>query len=402
MTLPRILTALPLVMVVVVACDDARREPGGIIPLGNASSVATGGSTSGGVGGGGGAGGAAGHDAVEQCFDGVDGDGDGLVDCADADPDCATACEAPCAHPVALTEGEVQQLDLGGFEGIGASCGVAGGIHSHVLEVTPSVTGALDVFVESEADVTLHINETCEVPSGESLCVNRTSPEGAAAMEHLTTDATAGVPVHVLVTSADGGASLPYQVVASSRERRCGDGFLDALEQCDDGNSEDDDGCESCQVVPTETEPNDAVAEADVISSPTYGLMGASEDVDVFSFFLDGPDQSALLTISDFGGGSCGLGILDTQVMVLSSQQSVVASDDDGSEGTCSRVGIAGHSAGTYYARITSMGTTSFPAGYVLTLELGRCGNGLLEAAEQCDDGNLIDHDGCSSGCTPD
>jgi len=28
------------------------------------------------------------------------------------------------------------------------------------------------------------------------------------------------------------------------------------------------------------------------------------------------------------------------------------------------------------------------------------CGNGILEPGEQCDDGNLIDGDGCSSICT--
>jgi cysteine-rich repeat protein len=28
------------------------------------------------------------------------------------------------------------------------------------------------------------------------------------------------------------------------------------------------------------------------------------------------------------------------------------------------------------------------------------CGNGLLEATEQCDDGNTVEGDGCSSTCT--
>jgi len=29
------------------------------------------------------------------------------------------------------------------------------------------------------------------------------------------------------------------------------------------------------------------------------------------------------------------------------------------------------------------------------------CGNGQLEADEVCDDGNLLDGDGCSASCTP-
>lgn len=28
------------------------------------------------------------------------------------------------------------------------------------------------------------------------------------------------------------------------------------------------------------------------------------------------------------------------------------------------------------------------------------CGNGIVETAEECDDGNLTDRDGCSSECT--
>ena len=28
------------------------------------------------------------------------------------------------------------------------------------------------------------------------------------------------------------------------------------------------------------------------------------------------------------------------------------------------------------------------------------CGNGIVERGEECDDGNTIDNDGCSSNCT--
>jgi cysteine-rich repeat protein len=31
--------------------------------------------------------------------------------------------------------------------------------------------------------------------------------------------------------------------------------------------------------------------------------------------------------------------------------------------------------------------------------EMSECGNGVLEASEQCDDGNRVNGDGCSSSC---
>src|SRR5262249_58442449 len=33
--------------------------------------------------------------------------------------------------------------------------------------------------------------------------------------------------------------------------------------------------------------------------------------------------------------------------------------------------------------------------------EVSRCGNGVVEAPELCDDGNLVSGDGCDANCTP-
>jgi cysteine-rich repeat protein len=32
--------------------------------------------------------------------------------------------------------------------------------------------------------------------------------------------------------------------------------------------------------------------------------------------------------------------------------------------------------------------------------QYSECSNGLLDAGEQCDDGNKLNYDGCSSSCT--
>lgn len=45
------------------------------------------------------------------------------------------------------------------------------------------------------------------------------------------------------------------------------------------------------------------------------------------------------------------------------------------------------------------------PSGFVCNAELvcegiGDCGNGIINQGEECDDGNLVNGDGCSSKCT--
>jgi len=36
---------------------------------------------------------------------------------------------------------------------------------------------------------------------------------------------------------------------------------------------------------------------------------------------------------------------------------------------------------------------------YLLAIEMDQCGNDNIGGAEQCDDGNTLSGDGCSSGC---
>ena len=66
------------------------------------------------------------------------------------------------------------------------------------------------------------------------------------------------------------------------------------------------------------------------------------------------------------------------------------------------------HSAacGTFYVRVIPSGLDDAPVTAVTTLAFSApvvhgplCGNGELEDGEYCDDGNLVDHDGCSASC---
>jgi cysteine-rich repeat protein len=140
-------------------------------------------------------------------------------------------------------------------------------------------------------------------------------------------------------------------------EPRCGDGNMDAGEQCDDGNNVDGDGCSAnCT---TETPP----------PQPRCGdgNMDAGEQCDDGNN-VDGDGCSANCTTeTPPPQPRCGDGHLDAGEQC--DDGNLVSGD--GCSSTC---------------------MTEAPPAPV-------CGNGVLEAGEECDDGNTVDDDLCTNAC---
>ncbi|MFC1641252.1 DUF4215 domain-containing protein [Myxococcota bacterium] len=123
-------------------------------------------------------------------------------------------------------------------------------------------------------------------------------------------------------------------------EAECGNGELEPGELCDDGNTEDDDGCaEDCQT-----------------QDPDYVCLTPGEEC----------VRAAL----------CGNGILEGKEICDDSN----TQDGDGCAENC---------------RTVEDGWLC-PRPGRLCVELPACGNGILERGETCDDGNEVSGDGCS------
>ncbi len=123
---------------------------------------------------------------------------------------------------------------------------------------------------------------------------------------------------------------------------RCGNGALNAGEECDDGNTISGDGCDSnCKT----TRCGNGVVTTGEQCDDGNTLNG------------DGCDNNCTQTACGNGVVSAGEECDDGNV-----------TSDDGCDINCK--------------------TT-------------RCGNGVLTSGEQCDDGNLINGDGCDTNCTP-
>ncbi len=124
----------------------------------------------------------------------------------------------------------------------------------------------------------------------------------------------------------------------------CGNGTIDAGEQCDDGNTTPGDHCSAtCQI---ESVCGDGVTEGNELCDDSNTAAG---------------DGCAPVCRPEV----CGSGYTDPGETCDDGN----ATDGDGCSSTCQRE--------------------------------PRCGDGVLDAGESCDDGNTVTGDGCSAGCAP-
>lgn len=336
----------------------------------------------------------------ENCTDGVDNDGDNLVDCEE--PKCASECAAACfATPVLGDGDDPNGSTTGHADSLQASCvPVSGPDVAYVI--TPTQTGALDLtlFENGSGPLSVSVRTACGSAASEIGCSNSYAL-GAADQKKLTVPVTIGQPVFVIIDGDGAAAEGPYILLAGTRPLFCGDGYEDAPEACDDGNASNGDGCSAtCQVEATETEPNGTIQTANLLSQPWYAEIAPAGDQDLVKITL--PSAGGLAVWTDgIGDGRCLDGSMDSMITLLDGAGATLASDDDHA-GACSLASAANLAAGTYYARIqagpgASAASATFP--YRLYFGAFKCGDGAVAIGEECDDGNTANGDGCSSAC---
>jgi cysteine-rich repeat protein len=218
----------------------------------------------------------------------------------------------------------------------------------------------------------------------------------------------------------------------------CGDGVVTGTETCDDSNLANGDCCNStCHIeAGCEVEPNSTTATANVYSTTQVGnkingfLKPAATDKDYFAIVVPANAVGTLTasTVDNFLGVACTSNTLDTNVALLDSAAAVIATNDDinGTTNWCSSITTSNLLPGTYYIEVKGFGSTNFAYSLQVSLTLAICGNGIIEAPEQCDggatcaanctllpvcgdgavtstetceDGNTVSGDGCSSTC---
>lgn len=333
---------------------------------------------------------------TESCFDGRDNDGDQLVDCADSA--CSAICGDACQAPPTLTENSSTSGTTGGHAAVlAASCSAAAPSGSEVAyQVTATQDGKLDIRLNSEQSLNLSVRSSCSDAQSELACGGRT---------RLTLDAEAGETYFILVDGATDADTGQYSLELSARQRVCGDRIRDAEEQCDDGNTSDGDGCDSgCDLELSETEGNNRRGRANTYDFlPWFAQISPVGDADFYRVTLAGASSTLVVETVSVGDDACSLNTQDTLVEILDTNgngNALLASDDDGGDGQCSRAVATGLPAGTYFLRVLA-GAAASPATFPYRLEVsvGVCGDGDPTSGEGCDDGNRAAGDGCDADC---
>jgi cysteine-rich repeat protein len=373
---------------------------------------------------------------AEICDNGVDDDRDGDKDCDDADcavaPVCSTCgdgavtageqcddgarlpgdcCDAACqAEPGCEIEPNDDAATAGAIRGGGVRGwiraadaddlfrldipeGTTGSVVATLVPALPGVSciGGLDSLLQIvAADGTVLVADD---DGGEGTCSRLTA---------------AGIPPGAVLRVSRSpfdraGADLHYQLGLSLETHACGDGVIDAGQECDDGNREDGDGCSRlCRTEPVvDLEPNDDLATATPAGGPLIsGFISGAADRDVFVFELATFAELQLET-----GGDCAA--VDTVLELLDAAGARLHVDDDGGDGRCASIRTAVLRPGLYYASVTAFGAGAYT---LRVTELARCesgcepepvcGDGVVNRPEEeCDDGGTVDGGCCSATC---
>ena len=258
----------------------------------------------------------------EKCDDGVDNDTDGLVDCEDPDcaADAACALTSVCAAAIPLTDTANGDTSTGTKVFTGSCTG--GSLAYEVVYVyTPQASGALNLTLQSAADLGLYVRSKCDNAATELSC------EDAAlggSDEHLSLSVTAGTPVFVYVDGYSPQDFGPFTLTASL-------------------------------LVANEVEPNDTSAQANAWSDPFVGAIMPSGDSDFVKISIPGPSSTLTAEVLDLGNGDCANLVLDSEVEIFGTDGTTsLAFDDDGGAGFCSLATATTLAAGTYYVRVRS------------------------------------------------
>ena len=400
---------------------------------------------------------------VEVCTDGADNNGDGAIDCGDAQCAAHPACEAICTAPLAVDDPATVMADTTGSNDFSlSSCqmmfnGFDG--PDMVYAVTPQ-NPILEIRLQSGADQGVAIRTVCDDPQSEIACADFFF---GGTDETITTRVTPGEPLFVIVGAFQAGTEGPFVLDIASRPVVCGDGVIDRPEEqcddanqdlgdgcddscqfelvcgdghlanldfggneaCDDGNTTAGDGCDdACQVESVlEIEPNEdgtpepggmdaegndfaaAGAQGPFTEDVTLeGAISPAGDEDIFAIQNPGLYQESVrfdMFKKGRGLGQSCADALDTVLTIRDDVGFLIDQNDDRDSATdlCSGLDFVINPGETVFAHIIYYGDNTESDSYFLTVNFATCGDGILEGLEECDDGNHDNGDGCDQDC---
>lgn len=368
----------------------------------------------------------------EQCDDGNTAPGDGCS--ADCQLESVGSASGTCpgfsfgfpASTVAKTvsfAGDTLASDKSNFGAVDCTSTSA---REQIWAVTPAAPGALSVkLAASFPEATLHIRRECFTSATQVDC--KTGGEAGEPIER-TFPVLGQNTYFVFIDGADSNKSVgPYTLDVTYIPEACGDGILQGLEQCDDGNTTSGDGCTAdCKQEPmppaTDACPGLPIVWSGPAAGPsTFHVVGntSGSTVDVGTNCGSNGTKDVVYTVvapyhanltakvtADFNAS---LSLRKTCVPdgskypTPTDPNNVACANDDTSGRAPESLRGAVDAGETYFLTIKGGQTLRKTDGnFALDVELtpSVCGNGVVEGGETCDDGGRENGDACDADCT--
>ncbi len=356
-------------------------------------------------------------EGTEACDDGNKTPGDGCSpDCKVEDPPPNDQCSGAIAVPLTGTGtaprvGSVQGGNPSAIDDYDGSCGSGTG-KDVVYTFTPDVTGLAELDLGGATltpfDAVLYARTDCANTSSQLAC-NDATGKGA---EKISFAVLAGTTYYVFVDGYNtnvGTFTLNIKVTPPS----CGNSKVEPPEECDDGSATAN--CTAdCKFVPVG--PGDTCPGVDLVLAPGSPYWTATMSGSTASFKSNysptcgGSSKVAKDVVYRLPAGTGGKAKVelvtngtdfDSVLYVRSgdcvSGAQVGCKDTTGDGGEIVEFDMLGNT--DYFIFVD--GYSSYSGAYELKVSLDPplCGDGAIDGAEQCDDGNTANNDGCSDAC---
>lgn len=314
-----------------------------------------------------------------QCNDNVDNDGDGRIDCqpGNSDPGCFPngAGGGGACDPTDNTEPDNSPVCGDGAVGTGEQCDDGNTFPGDGCSATCQTTTQCNDGLDNDADGRVD----CTPGNSDPGCF----PDGAGG----------------------GGTCNPNDNTEPDGAPVCGNSVINTGEQCDDGNTVGGDSCSAtCQIT---TQCNDGIdndGDGDIDCQP------GNEDPGCFPDNAGGGGSCDPNDGNESNGAVCGNGVVNTGEQCDDGNTTA----GDGCSATCQITtqcndGVDNDGDGDIDCQPGNEDPGCFPDGAGgggscnpndgTETNGAVCGNGVVNAGEQCDDGNTVSGDGCSASC---
>jgi cysteine-rich repeat protein len=301
----------------------------------------------------------------------------------------------------------------GDYVSLGTSvCAKIVGARDAVYQVTPPIDGLLTATVDGQFDAAIYARGVC-VTSNVADQIGCVEKVDGGSPETITFPVLAGTTYYLFVDGPTANDHGVFELSVDVTAAVCGDGALEGGEQCDDGNTAGGDGCgPACALEPAgpkETCPGEVLALAD--QGGSYAATAAAGTINLLNdvaltgcpsagrdaiYQVVAPIDGVLTATVPAAGFNVSLGARADCAAAASQLTCANANTGDGGE----QITFAIAQGQDYFLVVDGTAAPEFGAFQldVLVVPPG-CGDHLVSAGEQCDDGNTAAGDGCSPSC---